>query len=179
MSCRPALSAIWYLLGLYFATAFSLAAESEPDRLGIEPPATVLDGRRAMAQLIATAYDPHGAVRDVTSEVRWTSSDPAIVTVPPGGRIEARGDGQTEVRVRIGASEAKTVISVRNAGKHYPIQFAHEVLPALTKVGCNQGACHGTPTGKNGFRLSLRGYNAALDFVTLARENGARRTEPV
>src|SRR5262249_10688094 len=63
--------------------------------------------------------------------------------------------------------------------KAHPIQFEHEVLPALTKVGCNQGACHGTPTGKNGFRLSLRGYNAALDFETLARENGARRTNPV
>ena len=51
-------------------------------------------------------------------------------------------------------------------------------MPALTKAGCNQGACHGTPTGKNGFRLSLRGYDAALDFQTLARENGTRRTNP-
>ncbi len=178
MSSRPALSAMRYLLGWYFASAVALAAESEPDRLCIEPPATVLDGSRARAQLIATGYYPLGAVRDVTREVSWTSSDPAIVTVWPDGRIEARGDGQTEVRVRIGASVAKTVISVCNTGKSHPIQFAHEVLPALTKVGCNQGACHGTPTGKNGFRLSLRGYNAALDFVTLARENGARRTNP-
>ena len=49
-----------------------------------------------------------------------------------------------------------------------PIRFAHEVLPALTRAGCNQGACHGTPAGKNGFRLSLRGYDPALDFATLA-----------
>src|SRR5262249_54183456 len=63
--------------------------------------------------------------------------------------------------------------------KAHPIQFEHEVLPVLTKVGCNQGACHGTPTGKNGFRLSLRGYNVSLDFETLARENGARRTNPL
>ena len=40
------------------------------------------------------------------------------------------------------------------------------------------GGLHGTPTGKNGFRLSLRGYDAALDFQTLARENGTRRTNP-
>jgi Protein of unknown function (DUF1553)/Protein of unknown function (DUF1549) len=114
----------------------------------------------------------------LTNEGSWTSLNPAIAIVLPGGRIEPRGDGQTEVRVRIGSSEVKTTISVRNAGKSHPIDFAHEVLPVLTKAGCNQGACHGTPTGKNGFRLSLRGYNAALDFVTLARENGDRRTNP-
>ena len=159
MSSRLALRTTWYLLGLCLAPAVAPAAESEPERLSIEPPGTVLDGRRAWAQLIATGYYADGAVRDLTHEGSWTSSDPAIVTVHPGGRIEPRGDGQAEVRVRIGSSEAKTVIRVRNAAKTHPIQFAHEVLPALTKAGCNQGACHGTPTGKNGFRLSLRGYN--------------------
>lgn len=53
--------------------------------------------------------------------------------------------------------------------------FHQEVLPVLTRAGCNSGACHGTPTGKNGFRLSLRGYDAQLDQHTLTREAGARR----
>jgi len=165
-------------LALWLAPAMVLAAESVPHRLSIEPAETVLDGRRASAQLIATGRDIDGAERDLTHEVRWASSDPAIVTVHPGGRIEPRGDGQAEVVARIGSTEAKTVVRVRNAEKAFPIQFAHEVLPVLTKVGCNQGACHGTPTGKNGFRLSLRGYNPALDFVTMAREDGARRSNP-
>jgi Protein of unknown function (DUF1553)/Protein of unknown function (DUF1549) len=178
MSFRPALRTTWYLLGLCLAPALAPAAESEPERLSIEPPGTVLDGRRAWAQLIATGHYSHGAVRDLTHRGSWTSSDPAIVTTHPDGRIEPRGDGQVEVRVRIGSSEVKTLIRVLNTGKTQPIQFLHEVLPALTKAGCNQGACHGTPTGKNGFRLSLRGYNAALDFLTLARESGARRTNP-
>ncbi len=107
-------------------------------------------------------------MRDLTQEARWTSSDPTIVAVHPGGRIEPRGDGQAEVRVRIGSSEATTIVQVRNYAKADPVRFAHEVLPALTKAGCNQGHCHGTPAGKNGFRLSLRGYDPALDFATLA-----------
>ena len=154
------------------------AAESAPDRLIIEPPDTVLDGRRSSAQLIATGHYGDGSVRDLTHEGSWTSSAPAILAVHPGGRIEPRGDGQAEVRVRLGSIETGTVIQVRNTGKEHPVPFEHEVLPALTKAGCNQGACHGTPTGKNGFRLSLRGYDAALDFQTLARENGTRRTNP-
>ncbi len=53
--------------------------------------------------------------------------------------------------------------------------FRNHVIPALTKAGCNQGACHGAAAGKNGFRLSLRGYDAELDYVRVTREAGARR----
>ncbi|OWK46509.1 hypothetical protein FRUB_00208 [Fimbriiglobus ruber] len=47
----------------------------------------------------------------------------------------------------------------------------------MTKAGCNAGACHGTPTGKNGFRLSLRGYDPSLDYKSLAREHEGRRID--
>src|SRR5438270_8031541 len=48
-----------------------------------------------------------------------------------------------------------------------PVSFVRQVLPVLTRQGCNAGSCHGTPTGKNGFRLSLRGYDPALDIASL------------
>jgi hypothetical protein len=56
-----------------------------------------------------------------------------------------------------------------------PVSFRRDVLPTLTKLGCNAGACHGSPAGKNGFRLSLRGYDPALDLFTLTREAAGRR----
>ena len=179
MRWRPALRTTCNLLGFWLVSALAPAAERVPDRIMIEPPQTVLDGRRGSAQLIATAHDADGAVRDLTQDARWASSDPSIVAVHPGGRIEPRGDGQAEVVTRLGSLEARTVVRVRHAGKADPVQFVHDVLPALTRAGCNQGACHGTPAGKNGFRLSLRGYNPTLDFETLARENGTRRTNPL
>jgi hypothetical protein len=55
------------------------------------------------------------------------------------------------------------------------ISFLHDVIPTLTKAGCNSGTCHGTPSGKNGFRLSLRGFDADLDAQTLVRESQGRR----
>jgi hypothetical protein len=178
MTSRLAQRTTWNLLVLWLIMAGAHAGEPVLDRLTIEPASTVLDGRRASAQLIATGHYGDGSVRDLTHSGIWTSSDPAIVIVHPGGRIEPRGDGQAEVVVRTGSSEAKAIIKVRNGGKAYPIRFENEVLPALTKLGCNAGACHGTPAGKNGFRLSLRGFNPALDFESLARENGTRRTNP-
>jgi hypothetical protein len=63
------------------------------------------------------------------------------------------------------------------SGEPRAVSFRHEVEPILTRAGCNAGACHGTPSGKNGFRLSLRGYDPALDIFTLTREVHARRLD--
>jgi hypothetical protein len=60
-----------------------------------------------------------------------------------------------------------------------PVSFAREVVPVLTKAGCNAGACHGTPTGKNGFRLSLRGYDPAVDIQALTRDMAGRRIDRI
>lgn len=60
-----------------------------------------------------------------------------------------------------------------------PVSLTRDVIPILTKAGCNSGTCHGTPTGKNGFRLSLRGYDIALDIHTLTREMGGRRIDRI
>lgn len=56
-----------------------------------------------------------------------------------------------------------------------PIVFRDHVIAALSHAGCNSGACHGSPQGKNGFRLSLRGFDPDLDLQTLTKEQGGRR----
>ena len=56
--------------------------------------------------------------------------------------------------------------------------FCREIMPILTRLGCNQGACHGKGAGQNGFRLSLRGYAPELDHPWLTREYGGRRFSP-
>ncbi len=56
-----------------------------------------------------------------------------------------------------------------------PTSFRTDVIAALSRVGCNSGACHGSPQGKNGFRMSLRGQDPDLDFATLTKESGGRR----
>jgi hypothetical protein len=61
------------------------------------------------------------------------------------------------------------------------ISFVNDVIPALTRAGCNSGSCHGAAAGKNGFHLSLRGYAPELDYHYLATQFGGRRvckTEP-
>ena len=56
--------------------------------------------------------------------------------------------------------------------------FLNDVEPILTRLGCNQGACHGKSAGQNGFRLSLRGYASEWDYHWITREFLARRINP-
>ena len=60
-----------------------------------------------------------------------------------------------------------------------PVEFRRDVIAGLSRAGCNSGACHGSPQGKNGFRLSLRGGDPDLDFATIVKEQGGRRANPV
>ena len=70
-----------------------------------------------------------------------------------------------------------SAFAVPAAAGDAPASFRRDVLPVLTRAGCNAGACHGTPSGKNGFRLSLRGYDPTLDLFTLTREAAGRRVD--
>jgi hypothetical protein len=56
-----------------------------------------------------------------------------------------------------------------------PVSFRRQVIAVLTQAGCNAGACHGTPSGKNGFRLSLRGYLPDVDYDNLTHDMHGRR----
>lgn len=57
------------------------------------------------------------------------------------------------------------------------VNFRTQILPVLTKAGCNAGACHGAASGQAGFHLSLLGYDPEADHWALTREFGGRRID--
>src|SRR5438045_682373 len=67
--------------------------------------------------------------------------------------------------------------SKAGAAEARPVAFRTDVIAALARAGCNQGTCHGSPQGKNGFRLSLRGHDADLDLFALTRGEMGRRVD--
>ena len=146
-----------------------------PDAVTIEPGDVVLRGRRATAQLIASATYPDGSARDLTRALEWSSAKPEVAEIAPTGRVTPRGDGEVVITARRGSVEATTTIKVEGMAAPAPVSFRNDVVQALSQSGCNSGACHGTPTGKGGFKLSLRGYLPDEDFVVLSHESGGRR----
>ena len=77
------------------------------------------------------------------------------------------------------APKLTAALTVEGMDRPAPVSFRRDVIPAFSQAGCNMGACHGTPTGKGGFRLSLRGYLPDQDFGILSREAGGRRINPM
>ncbi len=57
------------------------------------------------------------------------------------------------------------------------VNFSRDVVPLLTKLGCNAGSCHGSPDGKGGFRLSLFGYDPDVDAESIVRGGLNRRVD--
>jgi hypothetical protein len=58
------------------------------------------------------------------------------------------------------------------------VDFRTEVMPLLSKHGCNAGGCHGKASGQNGFKLSLFGFDTTHDFEAIAKEARGRRLFP-
>ena len=144
----------------------------------VEPAEVVLHGHRSSQQLLVSEPQSGGVLADVTREVRFESIAPAIALVTPSGRIVPRGHGTTEVVVRHNGQEVRVPVKVVGYSQADAVDFQTDVIAAISKAGCNQGACHGSPQGKGGFRLSLRGFDPVLDFATLTREEFGRRTNP-
>jgi hypothetical protein len=66
-------------------------------------------------------------------------------------------------------------ISVAAYGAETKVSFVKDVMPILNKVGCTSGTCHGSAKGKNGFKLSLRGYDPESDYRSLIHDLSGRR----
>ena len=58
------------------------------------------------------------------------------------------------------------------------MSFSNQIVPLLSKAGCNAGSCHGKASGQNGFKISLLGYEPEVDYAALVKEARGRRLMP-
>ncbi len=171
----------WLVLSAALALASEAMADGPSDPIGapakvaVEPGHSTLVGKRATRQLIASATDADGSMRDLTRSLTWTSLDPKVATVSPKGQVVPVANGKVTIVARGGSVEASATVEVSGMDQARPISFRNDVIPSFSQAGCNMGACHGTPTGKGGFRLSLRGYLPDQDYTILTREAAGRR----
>jgi hypothetical protein len=148
-----------------------------PAALRITPAAVALRGPDAAQQLVVEGQTAAGDI-DLTAKAEFTSSAPEIAAVDAGGRVKAQADGTATIVIRAEGLEAHVPVTVREVAAGRPIHFANQIVPIFTKLGCNSGGCHGKASGQNGFRLSLLGFEPALDYETLVKEGRGRRLFP-
>jgi hypothetical protein len=167
-----ALSAGWAA-----APAASSAPEAPPlpaiRALKLEPPSlTLKDGRDERRVLVFGRADGDKFV-DLTALATF-KTDSTNVAVDPSGYVRPVAQGPAEIVVSAAGQTATLPVAVENAGMP-PVRFVRDVEPILSKVGCNAGTCHGAAKGKNGFKLSLRGYDPDFDYGALVHDISGRR----
>src|SRR5262249_10273715 len=118
--------------------------------LKILPPNATLEGPEAYQQFLAQAQ------LDRTREAVLTSSHPAIASGDKTGMVRPAGDGDAVITAAVDGETARVTVHVKNAHAPHTWTFRNDVVPVMSKVGCNSGACHGAAAGKNGFKLTLR-----------------------
>ena len=147
---------------------------SLPTTIDVFPSEIDLVSSKDRQQLVVTGNDAAEIPRDWTGDLQFSVTDSRVAEMR-GSVVHPLSNGSTTVVV--GSGSLRRVIPIRVTGFELPrrTQFESEVLVSLSKQGCNSGACHGSPSGKGGFRLSLRAFDRTLDELTLIREDFGRR----
>lgn len=142
--------------------------------LTVQPVAIELKNRFDYVQLVVTAKTAGGDRVDVTRQAKASLSSPVAV-LTPSGLVRPTSDGKASLSLAFGGKTAEVPVTVIGANTSIRVDYVHDVNPVLSRLGCNQGTCHGSAQGKNGFKLSLRGYDPIFDVRALTDDHGARR----
>ncbi|HZN40207.1 MAG TPA: DUF1553 domain-containing protein [Planctomycetota bacterium] len=159
----------------------SEGAKPPPQQLQVYPPSIRLDDANDRQRVKVFAQTPSGALVDVTGSVSWHMLELDLVVVYREGDevlLRALGKGDGTLVGTCGDTELKVPVHVSNADPAPAVSFRNRVIPILTRSGCNTGSCHGAASGKEGFGLSLFGYNPDRDYLTLTRDLRSRRLDP-
>src|SRR5689334_3768955 len=152
----------------------ALSSEAALTDLRIYPAEVNLHTSRGRQMFVVQATYADGITRDVTTQAKATLASTGLAKLD-GNILTPLDDGRTALTVEFGGKKASAPVHVREAARDRPVSFKLDVMPIFMRAGCNAGSCHGAARGKDGFRLSLFGFDADGDHYRLTREVPGRR----
>ncbi len=155
-------------------TAATAAVDAAPTELLVFPTTVDLTTNRDLQSLVCQLVFDNGITRDVTHRVNLEIENPQLVR-RSSNILYPLADGETRVKISYDKFTVDVPVKVQNAVVRPPISFKNDVMPVFAKTGCNSGSCHGAARGKDGFRLSLYGFDPQGDYHRLTREMLGRR----
>ena len=162
------------LIALLAAPMWLSAAPKDLVDLQVYPKGAHLVTLRAKQQLMVQAVFADSTTRDVTAEAKYTFANPKLVKFEDHIILPV-ADGETSLSIQFSGRTLTVPVKVEKATEERPVRFSLDVMPTFTKGGCNAGGCHGAASGKDGFRLSLFGFDPQRDYNVITRENLGRR----
>jgi hypothetical protein len=156
----------------------ALPKPADIQSLEVHPTAVNLRGIDDANQLVFTATLAGGRLVDLTSDMKFDVADPKVARVTTAGRVVPLANGNTAVTATYGDKVVSVPVSAAQCDVNLPINFANQIVPIFTKLGCNSGGCHGKASGQNGFKISLLGFEPEVDYNALVKEARGRRVFP-
>jgi hypothetical protein len=156
------------------AQVFAPAQTAPLASVAVYPPEIQLSTARDRQSIIVQATFTDGISREVTNEVTMTVADPKVVR-REGAVFYPAADGSTTLSIGYAGKSVAVPVKVTQATQVPPISFRLDVMPVFMRSGCNTGSCHGAARGKDGFRISLFGFDPDGDHFRLTREMVGRR----
>jgi hypothetical protein len=145
-----------------------------PSDLRVYPTNVNLTTKGDRQSVVVQAIYADGLTRDVTGDADFMLVNKSLAKVEKG-IVTPLADGKTDLQVKYGGKQITLSVAVAQAKVERPVSFNLDVMPVFMKAGCNAGSCHGSSRGKDGFRLSLFGYDPEGDYFRLTREYVGRR----
>jgi hypothetical protein len=157
--------------------ALQAAAEQVVD-VRVDPPKVELVGPAAQFSLLIEGRLPDGRWIDLTRAAKLESNAPQVVQTGGAALLIARGDGRAAVSVDVAGKRLLVDVTVAGTAEPRRINFENDVVPLLSRFGCNSSGCHGKAEGQNGFKLSVFGFDPRADYEALTKEGRGRRVFP-
>ena len=152
----------------------SLAKDSRIKSLRVSPSSITIGSSLDYAQVLVFADLGKGRLSDVTRMVQWSGHE-EYGQFDNRGLFTPKANGKANIRVEFQDQTVEIPLSVAGLDAACNPDFIEVVNPIISKLGCNAGTCHGAKDGKNGFKLSLRGYDALYDIRGFTDDMASRR----
>jgi len=163
---RAASTTHWALAAVLFLPSLGRAADPVPVAIEVVPRSLTLDGPRDVRRVLVTGVAADGTRFDLSDLATIVPPGDGVV-IDPAGFAHGSKDGTFLARIKADGKAVDLPIVVKNTTRTAPVSFVRDVMPALSRIGCNAGTCHGSAKGKKGFKLSLRGYDLDFDYAQL------------
>src|SRR5712691_11254866 len=163
------------LLILISVSTALLAAPPTPKSISIQPVNPLLFGQGATQSLVVVAHYADGSEHEITDRSQFSAAKPSVASVDSSGVITAHSSGGAPIHVKYQNLSATTIALVQRGESPIPQSFNADIMPVLTKMGCNSGSSHGALNGQNGFKLSLFGYEPDQDYDMIVHKHDGRR----
>ena len=153
-----------------------LQPSTEFESIEVYPKSLALKQGNGFETFVISAIDKNGLRNDITSAFQFAPND--VVEQISTNQLRGKSTGLTTLTGTWGDHRVTIEVAVTKEAQQPPLSFVRDILPMLSRAGCNGGSCHAKPNGQNSFELSVFAYDPKSDYDEIVSDARGRRIFP-